>query len=100
MGLVAFIAGIIMNGIKLKFKVATYVKLAMVCVLTFLICTVAINTTAFWLMYNNKKVPYFAYLVTRLFIQGQIWNSLFNYGLMFAFYPVMERIIKSIQKSA
>jgi len=98
MGLVAFIAGLIMN-VTLKFKGATYVKLAIVCVLTFLVCTVGINTTAFWLIYNTRKVPFFAYLVTRLFVQGQIWNSVFNYALMFALYPLVVRITKLIQKT-
>ncbi len=97
MGLVAFIAGLIINGINLKFKGAEYVKLALVSVLTFLVCTIAINTTAFWIIYNTRKVPYFAYLVTRLFVQGQIWNSVFNYALLFVFYPLIVRIAKLIQ---
>ena len=92
MGLVSLIAGLVINGVQLKFKGQIYVKLALVSVLTFLVCTVAVNTTAFWLMYNNKKVPFFAYLVTRLFVQGQIWNSLFNYVLMFLTYPLVLRI--------
>lgn len=98
MGLVAFIAGLVMN-VSLKFKGATYVKLAIVCVLTFLVCTVGINTTAFWFIYNTRKVPFFAYLVTRLFVQGQIWNSVFNYALMFALYPLVVKITKLIQKT-
>jgi len=96
MGLVAMIAGFIMNGINLKFKGAQYLKIFFVCILTFLVCTVAINTTAFWIIYNTKKVPYFAYLITRLLVQGQIYNSLFNYGLLFALYPVIERLIKTL----
>ena len=99
MGFVAFIAGLVMNGISFKFKGATYVKLAIVSLLTFLVCTVGINTTAFWLVYNTRKVPFFAYLVTRLFVQGQIWNSVFNYALMFALYPLVVRITKLIQKT-
>lgn len=99
MGLVAFIAGLVMNGISFKFKGATYVKLAIVSLLTFLVCTVGINTTAFWLVYNTRKVPFFAYLVTRLFVQGQIWNSVFNYALMFALYPLVVKITKLIQKT-
>ena len=99
MGLVAFIAGIIVNGVNLKFKGAIYVKLAIVSLLTFLVCTVGINTTAFWIIYNTKKVPFFAYLVTRLFVQGQIWNSVFNYALMFALYPMVQRITAIITKT-
>lgn len=99
MGLTAFIAGLVMNGINCKKKAAVYIKIAVVCILTFILCTIAINTTAFWLIYNNRKVPYFAYLVTRLFVQGQIWNSVFNYALIFAFYPIIEKIVNSIKKN-
>ena len=99
MGLVAFIAGLIMNCVDLNNKFAIYIKISVVCVLTFLICTVAINTTAFWLIYNTRKVPFTAYLVARLFVQGQIWNSIFNYVMLFVFYPIVFRIKNSIKPS-
>ncbi len=99
MGLTAFIAGLVMNGINCKKKAAVYIKIAVVCISTFILCTIAINTTAFWLVYNNRKVPYFAYLFTRLFVQGQIWNSVFNYALLFAFYPIIEKLVNSIKKN-
>lgn len=97
MGMVALISGLIMNCFEFKFKFALYLKLLLVCVLTFLICTVAINTTAFWILYNTKKVPYFYYLATRLFIQGQIWNSLVNYVLLFVFYPLIIKVKSMIK---
>ena len=99
MGLTAFIAGLIMNFLNVKNKFAIYLKIAVVCISTFLLCTVAINTTAFWIMYNTRKVPSTAYLFTRLFVQGQIWNSLFNYALLFVFYPVIVRIKNSLMAS-
>ena len=98
MGMVALISGLIMNLIDFKFKYQIFVKLLLVCVLTFIVCTVAINTTAFWIIYNTRKVPFFAYLVTRLFVQGQIFNSLFNYALLFVAYPLIIKI-KSLIKS-
>ena len=98
MGLVAFISAIVVNGFYLKFKGAIYVKLAIVSLLTFCLCTVAINTTCFWILYNNKKVPFFVYLSTRLFIQGQIWNSVFNYALLFLLFPMVLRIRQIIIK--
>ena len=98
MGLTALIAGLVMNLITFKNKFATYIKILIVALLTFLLCTVAINTTAFWIMYNNKKVPYLAYLITRLFVQGQIWNSVFNYALLFVFYPTIIRVKNAIKK--
>ncbi len=97
MGLVALISGVITNGVQFKFKGAMYVKLAIICVSTFLLCTIAINTTAFWIIYNTKKVPFTAYLVTRLFVQGQIWNSLVNYALLFILFPIFMQIKQQIK---
>ena len=98
MGMVALISGLIMNAFDFKFKGAAYVKIAIVCILTFILCTVTINTTAFWILYNNRKVPFFAYLVTRLFVQGQIWNSIFNYALLFGLYPLLVRLETILNK--
>ena len=67
-----------------------YIDLSIICVATFLICTVAINTTAFWILYS--KVDYKTYLISRLFVQGQIWNSLVNYALLFVVVPTLNRI--------
>ncbi len=89
MALVAGISGLV-YAIPLKCKGGLYIKSAIVSVTTFLLCTVAINTTAFWLIYS--KVPYTTYLVSRLFVQGQIWNSLFNYFLLFIVVPVVKRM--------
>ncbi len=90
MGLTAAITGLIVNGLPEKRKWFSFVKIALVCLLTFLVCTVAINTTAFWLLYS--KVDYFTYLISRLFIQGQIWNSLFNYALLFVTIPAVKKL--------
>ena len=91
-GLVAVICALVVNGINLKFKGQIYVKLAIVSVLTFVICTIAISTTCFWIIYNTKKVPFFSYCFTRLFIKGQIWNSVFNYALLFILFPLILKI--------
>ena len=90
MGTVSAISGLVM-GFGGNSKGALATKIAVVCALTFAIATVGINTTAFWITYNQMKVPYMAYLSTRLFVQGQIWNSLFNYALLFASLPVIRR---------
>ena len=90
MGVVALIAGLIV-GVPLKCKGALWLKLALVSAASFLVCTVAINTTAFWLLYA-KNVPYFTYLFTRIFVQGQIWNSLFNYALLFIVVPALGKV--------
>ena len=91
MGCASFIAGIIVNGFDFKIKGSIYIKLLLVSILTFLLCTIAINTTAFWILYS-KGVSYFDYLIARLIGKGQIWNSLVNYALLFIAVPLIERI--------
>ncbi len=90
MGLTATLFGLIVSGIPSKKRWFLYVKLGLACVLSFAICTVAINTTAFWLLYS--KVGYGTYLVSRLFVQGQIWNSLVNYALLFVLIPILKNV--------
>lgn len=92
MGLASFIAGIVVNGINFKFKGAIYLKLLIVSVITFIVCTIGINTTAFWIMYNNMVMSYFDYCITRIIVQGQIWNSLVNYALLFIAVPIIGQI--------
>jgi ECF transporter S component (folate family) len=89
MALVAVIAGLV-YALPWRWNGALPVKTAIVTVATFLLCTVAINTTAFWLIYS--KVSYTTYLVSRLFVQGQIWNSLVNYALLFALLPFLRGV--------
>ena len=87
---VALFAGLIVGGIEYHKKWFLYVKLALVCLVSFFIGTVRINTTAFWLLYS--KIGYGEYLISRLFIQGQIWNNLANYALLFIVVPTLNRI--------
>ena len=91
MGLAAALTGLIVNGLPLKGGVGTGIKLALACAATFAVCTVAVNTTAFWLLYA-PKVEYTTYLYSRLFLQGQIYNSLVNYALFCIAVPVLGRI--------
>ena len=90
LGVNAIIAGLIVNGLHSKQRWFLYVKLALVCLLSLTICTILINTTAFWLLYS--KVDYATYLVSRLFVQGQIWNCLVNYALLFIAVPALGKI--------
>lgn len=90
MGVVSLVSGLVVGFIKSPKPWFIFVKLAIISVLTFLLCTVAINTTAFWILYG--KVPYFQYLGVRLFVQGQIYNSLLNYALLFIVVPVLAKI--------
>ena len=90
MGCIALLSGLIIGGVDLKIKGGLYIKLGVLSVATFLLCTVAINTTAFWILYS--KVPYFTYLIARIFVQGQIWNSVFNYALLFVLVPTLKNV--------
>lgn len=90
MGVTAMLSGLIVGGIDGRKSWFLYVKLALVTLLTFVVCTVGINTTAFWLLYS--KVDYFTYFVSRIFVQGQIWNSLFNAALLFVVVPVLKNV--------
>ncbi len=91
MGLTAFLFGVVFNGISIKNKLGWAIKIIIASVASFLLCTVLINTTAFWLLYA-PTTPYFTYLVSRLFLKGQIWSSLFNYGLLFVIIPAVNKV--------
>ena len=92
MGMTALLAGLIVNGLPGNGRAwFLYAKLALVCFSSFLLCTVAINTTAFWLLYASE-IKYGTYLISRLFVQGQIWNSLVNFALLFLAVPTLMRI--------
>lgn len=97
LGLAAAIAGLIVGGIKTSTRGGLYAKLGLVCALTFALCTVGVNTTAFWLLYA-PQVPFGRYFVSRIFIQGQIFNSLFNAAVLFIAAPALERL-KLIRKN-
>ena len=91
MGCVALLAGILVCGVQVPVKGGLYIKIGLLSVLSFFLCTVAINTTAFWFLYA-KGGPYFTYLFARIFIGGQIWNSLFNYLLLFILLPGLKKV--------
>jgi ECF transporter S component (folate family) len=91
MGVTAFLSGVLTGVWQPNCKGSLFLRLTAVCISSFLLCTVAINTTAFWILYA-KGVPYGTYLVSRLFVQGQIWNSIFNYGLLFIAVPALTKV--------
>lgn len=106
-GLFAFIAGLV-NVVPTKRKWTLFLKLLIVCILTFFVCTIGVNSTGFYL-YNKKmgfstavlnyltekwggKVTFLGYVAYRLFFKGQIINSLVNYVLLFFAVPLLKRI--------
>ncbi|MBQ7924068.1 MAG: ECF transporter S component [Clostridia bacterium] len=91
--MIAFLAGLIMRGVSLKIKGGWIVKLLLVCIATFVVSTIAINTTALYLLWYKKSFDsYWTFLLVRLFAQGQIWNSLVNYALLFITVPALNSI--------
>lgn len=108
MGMVAFFAGLIVNGFDFKFKGQLYLKVALVSVITFVVCSILINSTGFY-YYNLKMgfstavieyvaskfgsgVTYWGYVAYRMIFKGQIYNSILNYALCFIFVPVIKKI--------
>lgn len=98
-GFTAFISGIIFTFIKGKDIRKLLLKTGIVCVLHLFICTIGISSTGFY-FYNKTmgfsqalleyvsrvfggNVNYPVYVLYRLFIKGQIFNSLFNYAVLF-----------------
>ena len=105
----ALLSGICVEFLPLRFKGGLALRMALACLLSFAVCTIAINSTGFY--YYNKamdfstaivdfankhfgaeQVTYWIYVAYRLFFKGQIWNSLVNYVLFFVLMPVLMRI--------
>lgn len=107
-GAFAFLSGVIFNGFPAKGKWAVWVKLFIVSLVSFLVCTIAINSTGFY-FYNKAmgfstavlnyiaerfggEVSFWGYILYRLIFKGQIWNSVFNYVLFFVSVFAISRV--------
>lgn len=103
--IIAFISGVVINGINFKFRGNILVKILIVSILTFLVCSIGINSTGFY-FYNLKMgfstavidyvnetfgsgVGYSGYIAYRMIFKGQIFNSLVNYALLFIVLPLI-----------
>ena len=113
----AFISGSVTYLINFKFKGAIFVKLTIICILSFFIGTVLINSTGFY-YYNylmgfstavidyvksvfGGEVTFIGYVFYRLIFKGQIINCLVNYALAFIIIPILIRLNifkKSLEK--
>ena len=89
-GLMAVFAALVMR-IPTKKKWSVYWKLALVCVLIFCVCTAGINN---W--YLNKvyypDLTFLQCLNVRLFVYGQIGNTIINSVLVVVVLPVLGKI--------
>ncbi len=88
-GLMAVFGALVMR-IPAKEKWAVYWKLALVCALIFCVCTAGINN---W--YLNKvyysDLTFFECLHTRLFVMGQVANSIINSVMVVVVIPVLGK---------
>lgn len=104
----ALIAGLVMNLFRFRFKGCGYVKLAMICAFTLLVCSVLINSLGMYFIGLKLYMPgsvkeaietrfggefnFGIYLLIRFFLLGQIYNSLFNYALLFLVVPALNAV--------
>ncbi len=88
-GLMAFVMGVMV--VLPNVKKFLFLYLGIGCLAVFALCTAGITT-----LYLNKvwytSMTYWECLVFRLFVQGQIWNSLFNYTLLFIAVPTLSKV--------
>lgn len=104
MGVLAFFAGLIFS----KNSEKLIIKTALVCTVSLFLCTILINSTGFYFYnkamgftssvieyvsetFGGEGVSYFAYLCYRLIFKGQIFNSLFNFALLFVALPALKK---------
>lgn len=103
----ALIAGLIVNTIKIPLKGSIYLKLAIICVLVLVFCTVGISTTGMYFYFLKigfspkaidfiaehfgSDVTYWGYTCFRL-LGGQLYNNLFNYVLLFLAVPLLKSV--------
>ena len=91
MGLVAFLDGAAFC-LRWQGKGAWCIKVAVAAVLSFLLATVAISTTAGFFLWNKSGLPFWEFAVARLFVGGQVWNNVINTALLYAVLPALSKI--------
>lgn len=105
--LMAAIAGLTMK-LPFRFRGSGFAKLALICVLTLLLCSAGVNSLGMYFIGLNIYMPkdvlevaasrfggalnFWTYLLIRFVFLGQIWNSLVNYALLFAALPALNAI--------
>lgn len=97
MGIISLISGVLIGGVKPENKAGRYVASAIVCLISFVVCSVGINTTVFYFLYADG-VDYWTYCVARFIVKGQLWNCLFNYALVFCSLPLADRLMTILKK--
>lgn len=93
-GLFAFVAGLLAMKKSGKTYVA-YIKLGVYSLVTFVLCTVLINSLFYYLAFYKGTLGFFDYVIMRVFLKLQFVNSLVNYALVFIGYAVL-RVVKPL----
>lgn len=68
-----------------------YLKLGVACLLIFIVCTCGITTLYLNLAWK-KSMTFWEYLPFRLFVEGQIYNSLVNSALVVLGLPALSKL--------
>ncbi|MBQ7368659.1 MAG: ECF transporter S component [Clostridia bacterium] len=90
-GLMAVFGFLCVCRLPLQGKFAPYLKILLANLAIFLVCTSGITTltlNATW----YTSLTYFECLTMRLFVEGQIWNTLFNAVVLFIGLPSLGKI--------
>ena len=89
-GLMAVIAALIIR-LPMNIKGGVYLKFLYVSVWIFFVCTAGINTIYLHRVWY-QSMSYKECLVTRLFVEGQFWNTLANSVLLIAVTPMLAKV--------
>lgn len=105
--LMSVIAGLVMR-IPMRFKGSLFVKLALTALLTFSLCTVLVNSLGMYYigikLFSSQSLidavneqfggvwTFWNYVFVRLFVLGQIFNSILNYALFFLAVPLLNAV--------
>lgn len=79
-------------------KIKLFLKITFVCLLSFFVCTVGITHTTFFYLYAGGR-SYLAYFVYRFLLQGQLYNCIFNYLLMFLGFKFIKKLFSLAVKN-
>ena len=90
-GLMAFLVAICVLLFKGETMKQKYAKLAVGSLLIFVCCTCGITALYLNLVWY-KSMTYFEYIIERLFVEGQILNSLVNSAMIIFLLPRLEKI--------
>ena len=88
-GLISVIGGLIIGRLPMPFKGGSFVKIVLASLLIFILCTCGITTIYLNLVWF-PTMTYGEFLIKRLFVDGQIWNSVANTVLLFLLPPLSK----------